>query len=102
MTQKEGGTVRIVGRTRWLSRQAAASVPMTSSRSSVWAAWARSTRPAFRGWIPTSRLWLLPAELASRAEMVQRFQREARAVVAVNHPSIVTIHSVEQDDDVHS
>ena len=44
---------------------------------------------------------VLPAELASRAEMVERFQREARAVAAVNHPSIVTIHSVEQADDVH-
>jgi serine/threonine protein kinase/tetratricopeptide (TPR) repeat protein len=43
---------------------------------------------------------VLPAELASRAEMVQRFQREARAVAAVNHPSIVTIHSVEQADGV--
>ena len=44
---------------------------------------------------------VLPAELASRAEMVERFQREARAVAAVNHPSIVTIHSVEHADDVH-
>ena len=43
---------------------------------------------------------VLPVELASRAEMVQRFQREARAVAAVNHPSIVTIHSVEQADGV--
>jgi serine/threonine protein kinase len=44
---------------------------------------------------------VLPAELTSKTEMVQRFQREARAVAAVNHPSIVTIHSVEQADGVH-
>jgi len=43
---------------------------------------------------------VLPAELASRVEMVQRFQREARAVAAINHPSIVTIHSVEEADGV--
>jgi serine/threonine protein kinase len=43
---------------------------------------------------------VLPAELASRAETVQRFQREARAIAAVNHPSIATIHSVEQADGI--
>jgi serine/threonine protein kinase len=44
---------------------------------------------------------VLPAELTLKTEMVQRFQREARAIAAVNHPSIVTIYSVEQADGVH-
>jgi Tol biopolymer transport system component/tRNA A-37 threonylcarbamoyl transferase component Bud32 len=40
-------------------------------------------------------LKVLTEELASDADWRQRFEREARAVAAINHPSIVTIHSVE-------
>jgi Tol biopolymer transport system component len=40
-------------------------------------------------------LKVLTAELASDNDWRQRFEREARAVAAINHPSIVTIHSVE-------
>jgi len=41
-------------------------------------------------------LKVLPAHLAHDAERLARFQREARAVAALNHPHIVTIHSVEE------
>ncbi|MGQ0735875.1 MAG: protein kinase domain-containing protein [Acidobacteriota bacterium] len=44
---------------------------------------------------------ILPASLASNPEMVERFRREARAVAALNHPHIVTIHSVEEIDGLH-
>jgi eukaryotic-like serine/threonine-protein kinase len=44
---------------------------------------------------------ILPSELASRPELRSRFAREARAVAALNHPNIVTIHSVEEADDEH-
>ena len=36
--------------------------------------------------------------MAADAERRQRFEREARAVAALNHPGIVTIHSVDEVD----
>ncbi len=41
-------------------------------------------------------LKVLPPDMASDPERLARFQREARAVAALNHPHIVTIHSVEE------
>jgi serine/threonine protein kinase len=46
-------------------------------------------------------LKILPAALASDPARIERFQREARAVAALNHPHIVTIHSVEEERGVH-
>lgn len=43
-------------------------------------------------------LKVLPAELTSDAERLQRFEREARALAALNHPNIVTVFSVEEGD----
>ena len=40
-------------------------------------------------------LKVLPGAATLDAERRERFEREARAVAALNHPSIVTIHSVE-------
>ena len=45
-------------------------------------------------------LKVLPRDLASDDTWRQRFEREARAVAALNHPNIVTIHSVEEVDGV--
>jgi TolB-like protein/Flp pilus assembly protein TadD len=46
-------------------------------------------------------LKILPGELASDPERLARFEDEAKAVAALNHPNIVTIHSVEECDGTH-
>lgn len=46
-------------------------------------------------------LKVLPPEMASSHERLERFQREARAVAALNHPHVVTIYSVEEADGIH-
>jgi serine/threonine protein kinase len=43
-------------------------------------------------------LKVLPPDVAADPERRQRFEREARAVAALNHPNIVTIHSVDEAD----
>ena len=46
-------------------------------------------------------LKVLPASVAADPDRRERFAREARAVAALNHPNIVTVHSVEQIADTH-
>jgi eukaryotic-like serine/threonine-protein kinase len=46
-------------------------------------------------------LKVLPAERASSPERLERFRREAKALAALDHPGIVTVHSVEEADGVH-
>jgi serine/threonine protein kinase/Tfp pilus assembly protein PilF len=43
---------------------------------------------------------VLPAGVASSPERLARFEREARTVAGLNHPNIVTLHSVEDHDGI--
>jgi serine/threonine protein kinase/tetratricopeptide (TPR) repeat protein len=46
-------------------------------------------------------LKVLPKELVNDRERRRRFEIEARAVAALNHPNIVTLHSLEEADGVY-
>ncbi len=43
-------------------------------------------------------LKVLPQSVARDPERLARFEREARMVAAINHPNIVTLHSIEEDE----
>src|SRR6266542_2296380 len=46
-------------------------------------------------------LKLLPMRFTGDAERLKRFQREARAVVGLNHPNIVTVYEIGEDHSTH-
>ena len=46
-------------------------------------------------------LKVLPPNVASDPDRLARFQREARAVAALNHPNVVTLYSVEESEGTH-
>jgi len=45
-------------------------------------------------------LKVLHSEVSSDAERLRRFEREARTLASLDHPGIVTVHSVEEDEGI--
>jgi TolB-like protein len=46
-------------------------------------------------------LKLLPERFTGHAERLKRFQQEARAVVGLNHPNILTVYEIGEDHSIH-
>jgi len=46
-------------------------------------------------------LKILPADVASDRNRMNRFVQEAKAASALNHPNIITIHEIDQTDAAH-
>src|SRR6266487_3146205 len=46
-------------------------------------------------------LKLLPVRFTGDAERLKRFQQEARAVVGLNHPNILTVYEIGEDHSTH-
>jgi len=44
---------------------------------------------------------VLPVDVAGHADRLARFEREAKSVAALNHPNIVTLHSIEEAGGTH-
>jgi Tol biopolymer transport system component len=48
----------------------------------------------------TVAIKVLPSDLSSNSELKQRFEREARAISALQHPNICTLHDIGSQDGV--
>src|SRR5262245_49712453 len=46
-------------------------------------------------------LKVLPDTVAADPDRIARLEREAKALAALNHPHIATLHALEQSDDRH-
>ena len=43
---------------------------------------------------------VLPAHLADRPELRERFEREARTITSLNHPHVWTLHDIGRQDGI--
>ena len=63
-------------------------------------AWAKSGWRRTKHSVVKSPLKVLPASTSEDPQFRARLEREARALAALDHPNIVTLHSLEEDDGV--
>jgi serine/threonine protein kinase len=62
--------------------------------------WARSIAPGTPVSTRTVAIKILSDHLADRAELRERFEREARTIASLNHPHISTLHDVGHQDGI--
>ena len=74
-------------------------VPRSSARSAK-GGWARSIGPTIGRLGRSVAIKVLPADVSTDRERRVRFEREARAIAALNHPHICAIHDVGHQDGV--
>jgi serine/threonine protein kinase len=67
---------------------------MKSSPPSAPAAWARFIARAIRGLGAIVAIKVLPAGLSSDPDRLARFEQEARAAAALNHPNILAVFDI--------
>ena len=79
---------RVYARHTWPSLLARASVRTKSSPPSALAAWARSYKARY------TRLDRVVAVKISKDQFSERFEREARAVAALNHPHVCQLYDI--------
>ena len=65
------------------------------------AGWAKSIWPPTLSLGRKAALKLLPLRFTGDAERLKRFEREAHAVVQLNHPNILTVYEIGEDHSIH-